>query len=108
MGLAPGENGGLPLFRQAIQVNRHLLHVLHGCRHEGLFPDVRKSAHTAIAKPMELFSIREASLNRLFSFAVQLFPRWAQPVIPYPFFAVFPDMASHHFAVILRLGTLVQ
>lgn len=77
MGLAPGENGVLPLFRQAIQVDRHLLHVLHGCRHKGLFPDVWKTAQTAIAKPMELFGIREASLNRLFSFAVQPFPGWA-------------------------------
>jgi hypothetical protein len=71
--LVSGKTGGLPLFFQAIQVDRHLLHVLHGCRHKGLFPDVWKTAQTAIAKPMELFGIREASLNRLFSFAVQLF-----------------------------------
>ncbi|ODB69748.1 hypothetical protein A7310_19940 [Bacillus velezensis] len=87
-------------------MDRHLLHVLHGCRHKGLFPDVWKTAQTAIAKPMELFGIREASFNRLFSFAVQLFTRWAQPVAPYPLFAVFPDMPSHHFAVVSRLGTL--
>jgi hypothetical protein len=51
-------------------VDRHLLHILHGGRHQRLFRDVGESAQTAIAKPMELFSIREASLNRFFSFSV--------------------------------------
>ena len=49
-----------------------LLHVLYGCRHERLFHEVSLPPQTAIAKPVELFSIREASLYRFFSFAVQL------------------------------------
>lgn len=49
-------------------MDRHLLHILHGGCHQRLFLDVGESAQTAIAKPMELFSIREASLNRFFSF----------------------------------------
>lgn len=56
---------------------------------------------------MELFCIREASLNRLFSFAVQLLPRSAQPVVPYPLLAVFPDVLGHHFTVVFGLRALV-
>ncbi|MDR7317177.1 hypothetical protein J2X83_003429 [Brevibacillus nitrificans] len=41
----------------------NLFHVLHRCGHQRLFHHVTQSPQTAIAKPMELFSIREASLN---------------------------------------------
>ncbi|MNW03679.1 hypothetical protein D3C71_1996500 [compost metagenome] len=88
-------------------MDRYLLHVLHGCRHQRLFSDIRESAQPAIAKPVELFSIREASLNRFFSFAVQLLARFAEPVVPDPILAVLPDMPGHHFSVVFGLRTLV-
>ena len=103
-----GKIGGLPLLLQAIQVDRHLLHILHDCRHQCLLPDVTESAQTAIAKPMELFSIREASLNRFFSFAVQLLARLAEPVIPDPIFTVLPNVPGYHLPVISGLCTLIQ
>jgi hypothetical protein len=54
-----------------------LFHVLYGCGHKRLLAYISQPPQTAIAKPVELFSVREASLNSFFSFAVQEFAGFA-------------------------------
>ncbi|MNB92777.1 hypothetical protein D3C81_571250 [compost metagenome] len=75
----PGDPGGSPSSSCS-----------YGGRHQRLFHDASQSAQTAITKPMEFFGIREASLIRFFSFAAQVFPIPAQPVVSHPVFAVLP------------------
>ena len=53
----------------------YFLHVLNGGGEESLLAHVSVAAHAGIAKPVELFGVREGSFNRLFSPSVEVLSR---------------------------------
>ena len=57
---------------QPVQDGRYLFHVLHGGGKQTLLFDFGKPAHTAISLTVELFGLRKASLDGLFSAFVDL------------------------------------
>src|SRR5690606_2378071 len=57
---------------------------------------------TTVAKPVELFGIRKASLDGLVSQPVQVLARSASAIGANPFLAVLPHMPRNHFCLVLR------
>lgn len=77
-----------------------LFYVLAGGSHQCLLLNFLSAAETTIAKPMELFSIRETSLDSLITQSVQILSRFAPPIGANPFFACLPHMPCDHFCLI--------
>jgi hypothetical protein len=73
-----------------------------------LFKDLFTSSQTAIAKPVELFGIREASLYGLIPKSVQVLSRPTATILLDPFFAVFPHMPCNDFLGVFRSGALLE
>jgi hypothetical protein len=57
---------------QPVQDGRYLFHVLHGSGKQALLFDFGKPAHAAVSLTVELFGLRKASLNGLFSAFIDL------------------------------------
>lgn len=85
-----------------------LLYVLAGGGEQRLLLHFLPPSETAVAKPVELFGIRKASLDRLVAQSVQISPGSASATGLHPFLAVLPHMPRDHFRLVLRPRAFLQ